>query len=207
MKTTILRIDEASGEQLMRAAKDAANGAVLVFPTDTVYGIGTNPFNPAAVRRVFEIKQRPNSKPLPVLFSDEAQAAKATLFNDEAKSVAAKFWPGALTMILRASPYGMPLSDNGTVAVRVPAHEWLRSLIRAMGTPLNATSANISGSPVISDNARLLAEFDGKADYIFLAETCGGLASTIVDLSKDKPAILRAGAADPRAVLDAAAGK
>ncbi len=181
-------------------------GGLVVFPTDTFYGLGGDGLSPELIRKIYALKRREASKPLLVLISETGMAADLavdipSLFWE----VAEKFWPGPLTAVLRASPRVPPELGGGTetIALRLPAVPWLRELVREAGFPVIATSANISGEGEISTAERARSEFDGKVDMIVDGGTTpGGLPSTVLDLSSAKPKILREGAVPAAALLD-----
>ena len=146
------------GAALTDALEAVRAGECIVLPTDTVYGIGANALDPAAVQRLLDAKERGRDMPPPVLIAEPSMLRAVV---DEvpaaASALARQFWPGALTLILKAQPKsGMDLGDTGgTVAVRVPAHDGARALLRRTG-PLAVSSANVSGQPaaVTCDDAR-----------------------------------------------------
>lgn len=188
------------------AAEAIAAGNCIVLPTDTVYGIGANAFDPDAVQRLLNAKQRGRDMPPPVLIGD--RLALPTLVEEvtpEIEAVAEAFWPGAVTMIVRApSSLDLDLGERGdTIAVRIPDHEFTRELLRATG-PLAVSSANVSGQPA----AVTIAEATEQLAYsvaVFLdaGPASGPVPSTIVDLT-GTPRILREGritAAQLREVL------
>lgn len=183
-----------------------SQGRCIVLPTDTVYGIGANAFDPDAVQRLLNAKQRGRDMPPPVLIGDQlALPTLAETVTAEIDAVAQAFWPGALTMIVRAQPsLELDLGERGdTVAVRIPDHDFTRELLRATG-PLAVSSANVSGQAA----ALTIAEACEQLPYsveVFLdgGAASGPVPSTIVDLT-GAPRILREGrisAAQLREVL------
>lgn len=181
-------------------------GATVVFPTDTIYGLGANPLSTRGVQRCFEIKNRAIEKKLPVLFSSTTEAEKLVRFDERASLIAARFWPGRVSLVLPVRRLSFPpeLCDDGTLAVRVPNHECCLRLISSCGHSLIGTSANISGqSSFVDSNDPLLVDFASRADY-FVKGECGksALPSTILDLSrKDRVTILREGAVPSSKIL------
>jgi len=170
-------------------------GELVVVPTDTVYGIGADAFNPEATRRIFDVKQRPRSLPLPILVSRPRQAwALSSDVPPAATDLAAAFWPGALTLILPETELAWDIGDTrGGVAVRMPMHDDLLALLEAVG-PMAVTSANITGEPT-PGTVEGVQEKLGDAVGVYLdggpspAET----GSTIVDLAKGAPVLVREG--------------
>ena len=185
---------------LIRVGTDVAKGSVVVFPTDTVYGLGSNPRSPAGVSKCFELKRRDFGKHLPVLFDGIESASKIVAFDDTALRIAMKYWPGALTIVLPLRDIALPkllIGDDKALAVRVPNHECCLKLISRCGGGLIGTSANISGQkPYTNSEDKELLEFAEGADY-FVKGKCGslGVSSTVIDLTDSKkPTILREGA-------------
>jgi L-threonylcarbamoyladenylate synthase len=178
------------------AAAAARRGALIVIPTDTVYGIGTRPDDPAATALVFAAKERPSALTLPVLTATVAQARQVAVFDDRAEAVAAGCWPGPLTLVLPRSAASAAWDLGGeraTVGVRVPAHSLARAVLAEAG-PLAVTSANRSGEPPARTCEHLVATFgDLVAVYLCQDEPLKGLASTVLDLAHGTARILRAG--------------
>ena len=191
------RFDIESPGALERAVALLQRGEPVAFPTDTVYGIGVHAFQPKAVERLYGLKGRPAYLPIPLLLPDMAAVRTAcTDIPPIAWRLAARFWPGGLSLILRRS-MAVPdvvTSGGATVAVRVPDHYWVRELCRQLGVPLAATSANLHGkpSPVTADD--VWNALEGEIPLILDGGTCrGGVASTVLDLTVTPPAILRPG--------------
>ena len=178
-------------------------GQIIVFPTDTVYGVGAHGLREAAVARLFDAKLRERDKAIPLLLSDASDVEwVGEDISPLARALMARYWPGGLTLVVRARP-GLPLSltaGGDTVAVRVPDHPTPRALARALGAPLAATSANVSGDPPATTAAQAATAL---ADRVALVLDGGpspvGVASSVIDCTVDPPRILRAGAlaADP----------
>lgn len=173
-------------------------GGIVAFPTDTVYGLGAALNLPGAVARVYAVKERPKNMPLPLLLADKSQIEEfAESVPPIARLLAAKFLPGALTMVLLKSK-AVPDTVTGggkTVAIRIPAHPVPLALIRGLGTPIIGTSANLSGQPSALTAEEVFAQLDGRVDLIIDGGRCpGGRESTIVDLTGEAPVVLREGA-------------
>ena len=181
------------------AAIDAVlRGGVVAFPTDTFYGLAADPRSSAAVRRIFEIKERPQDQPIPLIAADLDQVrAHVGSLSVLAERLADAFWPGPLTLIISASTELCQEVHLGTsrVAVRVPDHAIARALAAGVGCAVTSTSANISGAPpavalddvVASLGDRIDAAVDG-------GRLTGGLPSTIVDTTGVTPVLIRPGA-------------
>jgi tRNA threonylcarbamoyl adenosine modification protein (Sua5/YciO/YrdC/YwlC family) len=196
----------------MSAVAAIGEGECIVLPTDTVYGIGADALDAAAVQRLLDAKHRGRDMPPPVLLADAALLRSvADVVTEEAAALAGAFWPGALTLVVRApASLRMDLGDRGdTIAVRVPDHDFTRRLLAATG-PLAVSSANVSGEPAATTVESAQAQLgDSVAVYVDAGPATGGVPSTIVDLSGDVPAILREGAitrAQLAAVVPALAG-
>ena len=185
---------------LSRAAALLRAGELVAFPTETVYGLGGDAASESAVAAIFAAKERPRFNPLIVHVPDLAAAQTLAAFDNRALALAQKFWPGPLTLVLQRAadcPVGL-LAGAGldTLALRVPAHPLAQSLLRAVGLPLAAPSANRSGHVSPTTAAHVLDELDGRIAAVLDGGPCQiGIESTIVDLSGDKPVLLRPGGA------------
>ena len=180
---------------LERAAEVLRAGGVAASPTDTVYGIGAMAFNSEAVKRLYEIKERPVEKSIPILIGDESDAMKvATGMTPTAEKLAKTFWPGGLTIVLLKRPDVPDVVAAGrTIGVRIPNHEPVRALLRLTG-PLAVTSANRSGGKDSLTAADVLAALGGRIDLLLAGGACqGGVPSTVVDCTQEPPTILRQG--------------
>ena len=186
------------------AAAAARRGALIVFPTDTVYGIGTRPDDAVATARLFAAKRRPLDLTLPLLVATTDDARRVAVFDERAERVAAACWPGALTLVLARTDRsrGWQLGGDGaTIGVRVPDHRVAMSLLGRTG-PLAATSANRSGEPPGRDHDELVATFgEAVAVYLWVDGPAASAASTVVDLTGPEPKILRRGDVDPERVI------
>ena len=198
--TRVLRVDPRvpSATALGAAADVIAQKGVVAFPTETFYGLGAAALEPESVRRIFEIKGRPESKPLLVLVDSIGMAESLVEeIPSHAWALIDRHWPGPLTLVLRARP-GVPAgvtAGTGTVGIRMSSHPVAIGLVRAAGTPVTAPSANPSGGAPPTSAERVLANFDGAIDLMLDGgPTAGGPASTVVDLTVDPPQVLRPGA-------------
>lgn len=192
-------------ESIAAAARALDRGDLIVLPTDTVYGLAARPDIPGATTGVFEAKRRPRGLNLPVLAPDLEAASTVAVFDDRVSALAAAFWPGGLTLVLPRSDLSRPWDlgeERGTIGVRVPGHPVTQRLLGLTG-PLAVTSANRSGDPPAAtcrDAERALG--DDVAVYL-CAGSLPGTASTVVDLTGDRPRILRTGSLSPDDVLAA----
>jgi len=183
------------------AIEHLRSGRIVAIPTDTVYGIAADLALPDAIERLFAAKQRPPEKAVAVLLADVAQAWTLGMPSPAALALAARFWPGGLTLVLTVQPDArLPrvlAAGAPTIGVRVPDHPAPRALAAALG-PLPTTSANLSGQPEARD-AHEVADTLGDAIALVIdgGPIRGGPASTVVDCTNDRPTILRPGAIDP----------
>jgi tRNA threonylcarbamoyl adenosine modification protein (Sua5/YciO/YrdC/YwlC family) len=193
--TTLDRLDP---DLLAAAVRAVGAGEVIGMPTDTVYGIGTDPLSEEAIGRLFAAKGRPEAKPIPILAADLAGAEAIGRFDDSAAAAARSHWPGPLTLVVprvEGLPDWVGSAALGTVGIRVPDHPVALALLGATG-PLAVTSANRSGEPAADDAESAVAAL-GEAVAVFLpGRGAGGDPSTVVDLSGSEPRVLRRGALD-----------
>ncbi len=171
---------------------------IMAYPTDTFYGLGAGAYSERAIRKIYLLKKRERGKPLSVVISGIEMAEKVAASLPPAfSSLSRIFWPGPLTLVIKAKPLFPPamLGPGGSLALRLPDVPWLLELVRQMDVPITATSANISGEKEIDTREEVIEFFSGKVDLIVDGgKTPGGLASTIVDLTSAKPRVLREGA-------------
>ena len=199
MTTAVLQVDsgQPDPDTIHTAAKAIRRGALVAFPTETVYGLAADAFNADAVARVYEVKGRPANNPLPVqVASEDDIVGVAVDIPEVAWELIRRFMPGPLTIVLRASPDlpGMVTAGTGTVGVRIPDHPVARQLLRACSTPIVAPSANPSGESPPTTADEVLAYLDGRVEYILDAgATELKIASTVVDMTCAPPRILRHG--------------
>ena len=190
------------------AAQLLKQGEIICYPTDTVYGIGAAATNDAAVRRLYAVKGRALSKPLPLLIATSAAASFVGQVTPTAHTLTSRFWPGALTIVMRRNPdfRSLALAGQDTVALRVPDHDLVREIIRLLGEPITGTSANVSGAraPVFASQAAFqLGEM--VALVIDGGRSPGGVESTVLDITGE-PAIVREGPVS-RGEIEEAIGK
>ncbi|HTU43493.1 MAG TPA: L-threonylcarbamoyladenylate synthase [Bryobacteraceae bacterium] len=184
-------------KEIARAAELIRKGSLVAFPTETVYGLGANALDATAVRRIYEAKGRPWASPLIVHVADEAMARSVTAeWPNVAHSLAERFWPGPLTIIVKKASIVPDLVTAGldSVGVRVPAHPVALELIRRAGVPIAAPSANRFGqiSPTTAEHVRM--SLGDRVDLILDGgPTKVGIESTVVSLRRDPPAVLRPG--------------
>ena len=194
--------------ELEEAVRSLSSGGVVVFPTDTLYGLGADVFSLAALQRIFSIKGRRADLALPVLVAglDQVEAV-AQPMSAQAQRLAERFWPGPLTLVMRRSPDlpGLVTGGADTVAVRMPGHPVPLELARRLGRPITGTSANRSGQPDLLDLSALENQLGNLVDHIIqTGPVPSGTASTIVNVTGDTPQLLRGGAISLEEILEAA---
>jgi L-threonylcarbamoyladenylate synthase len=198
--TEVIRVDPArpNQEDISRAAECLRRGGLVAFPTETVYGLGVHALDRAAVQRLFDAKGRPANDPLIVHVSAFDHVAPLVVgLPEHTASLAARFWPGPLTLVMRRAP-SVPLEVTAgldTVAVRVPAHPVAHALLLAASLPVAAPSANLFSRPSPTRAAHVLDDLNGLIDMVVDGgPTQVGVESTVLDLTVDPPAVLRPGA-------------
>ncbi|MFC2056858.1 L-threonylcarbamoyladenylate synthase [Chloroflexota bacterium] len=185
-------------EQIERGISILRQGGIVAYPTDTVYGLGACASLPEAIEQVYKVKERPRNMPFPLLLADVSQITEIVeSVPPIAWSLIYSFLPGALTLVLNKSSSVPDIITAGgtTVAVRIPAHSIPIALVKGLRTPIVGTSANFSGmpSPVTADE--VYSQLGDKVDLVIDGGRCpGGKESTIVDITGEKPVILRVGA-------------
>ena len=186
-----------SKNEIKDAAECIKNGGTVVFPTETVYGLGADGMNKDAVKKIFIAKGRPSDNPLILHIADRSDLSKLVInISETAQKMMDKYWPGPLTLIFSKSENIISEVCAGldTVAVRMPSNPIARELIHLSGTAIAVPSANLSGSPSPTVTKHVIDDLNGRVDYIIDGEDCKiGLESTVVDVSGDHPVILRPG--------------
>lgn len=197
MNTLIIQIDPSNPDPdaIARASEVIRAGGLVAFPTETVYGLAANALDEAAVLRVYEAKGRPAGKPLPVQVASIGDVtALASEIPEVARRLMDAFFPGPLTLVMRASERVPEIVTAGTatVGIRMPDHPVALALIRAAGTPIVAPSANLSDQPSPTDADQVRAYLDGKIEMILDAGPSELMvASTVLDVTVEPPRILR----------------
>lgn len=194
MNTELLDATQAGAVD--RAAALLKAGRLVVFPTDTLYGIGADAFNAEALDALYAVKQRPKSKGIPILLADPDDLGNVTQrVPGRARSLIARFWPGPLTLVVpRRSVLPANISPNENVAVRIPDNDIARALIRAAGGAVATSSANKTGRPPAHNAQEAMAALAGSVAAVLDGGTVAhGAPSTIVDCTADPPRILREG--------------
>lgn len=204
MKT--LYLSASDPQTPMRAAQLLREGKLVALPTETVYGLGANGLDEAAVASIFVAKGRPQDNPL-ILHVAQAREMEKFCHSIPASAylLAEKFWPGPLTIVLPARDIVPRRTTGGlsTVAIRCPDHPLTRRIIELAGCPIAAPSANLSGKPSTTTAAHVLHDHDGRIDAVVDGGPCRvGVESTIVDLTEERPRLLRPGGITPEQLLE-----
>ena len=206
MTAELVTIDGVHDEQAFARCRDVIQaGGVIVYPTDTFYGLGADPGNPLAVRRLFEIKGRHAGQPVLLLVKDAGEVRNwASEISPAAERLMAKFWPGPLTLVFKAKPKVMAelTGGTGTIGLRVPGNALTRQLLAYISTALTGTSANISGGPSPGTAQEAADAIGGMIELVLDAgRTTGGKPSTVVDVSTDVPEVIREGAVSSQEIF------
>ena len=201
----LTRVETASPEAIAAAGACLRAGGLVAMPTETVYGLAADATSDQAVAGVYAAKERPAINPLIAHVLDIETAREHGLFGADAETLARAFWPGPLTLVVPAAPTSrislLARAGLDSVAIRSPSHETARALIEAAGVPLAAPSANRSGRVSPTTAAHVLAELDGRVDFILDGGPCRhGLESTIVGCLGPRPQLLRPGAITREAI-------
>jgi len=189
-------VPATDGACVEEAVRILRRGGLVCYPTDTVYGIGAAAGDDDAVRRLFGVKGRPPDKALPLLLADASDAARVAEVTSLVRALADRFWPGALTIVMRKAPSyrSLALAGGETVALRVPNHDLVRALVRALGEPLTGTSANRAGAPPPVSAAEVASQVGETVDLIIDGgPSRARVESTVIDITQDVPEVLREG--------------
>jgi L-threonylcarbamoyladenylate synthase len=195
----IVKIDPAHPEEVFARCRDVIfAGGVIVYPTDTFYGLGADPSNPAAIRKLFAIKGRQHDQPILLLIKDAGQVRNwAAEIPAKAEELMRQYWPGPLTLVFKAREYVLPelAAGAGTIGLRVPGNALTVRLLAFLGTALTGTSANTSGGPSPRTAEEAMEAVGSSVDLIIDGGmTAGGKPSTIADVSADQVVVIREGA-------------
>ena len=194
-----------SPQLLNQAVELLKDGGVVAFPTDTVYGVGVDPLQPQAVRKLYRIKGRPDNKPIAILVGSIEDVERVAHSPSEPFSrLADRFWPGGLTLILEARDLPPEITAAGnTVGVRMPNHPLTLELLREFGGPIATTSANRSGEDPATSAGEVDAQLGDRVNLIVDGgDTITKVASTVLDLSASPPRILRHGGISEQMLME-----
>ena len=200
MAAAILTLDGPLDKVFARCREVVRARGVIAYPTDTFYGLGADPRDPEAVKRIFAIKGREAGQPILLLLRDRSEvAAWASVVTPSAERLMERFWPGPLTLVFPAAPHVLPelTGGGGTIGLRVPGNELTRELLRNLGTALTGTSANRSGGRDPRTAEEVMREVGDRVDLVLDGgATTGDRPSTVVDVTVEPPRIIRQGAID-----------
>ena len=189
--------NEINKNELNECTQILKDGGIVIFPTETVYGIGTNALCEESVKRIYEVKERPDEKPLSIMVSNIDEINKyAVIENDVEKKIIESFMPGPITIILKKKEgiFDYISSGKDTIGIRIPNNNIMLELLKKAGIPIVAPSANISGRPSGIIFEEILKDFNGKVDVAINGGKCEiSEPSTIVQVINNEPIILREG--------------
>lgn len=182
-----------------QAVKVFKAGGVVIFPTDTVWGIGCSINQPKAIKKLYQIKKRKPNKPTAVLVGSIKQAEQLGEINEQAKKLIQKYWPGGLTIIVKAKSTVPPLiqGNQGNVGLRMPNHQPLLTILHQLDKAVVASSANFSGQPIPNKKEAIDKKLVVLADLMIDGKSDGELASTVIDVTQSPFKLIRAGLITP----------
>lgn len=193
----------ADPAQIAQAAERLRTGAVIAFPTDTLYAVGSRARDPVAVKRLYDVKRRPAAQPMVWLVTGAEQVRAVAQVSKAAEVLMRRFWPGPLTLVLPACAG----EQGATIAVRAPSHEIALALLHALGEPIASSSANRAGEPPPVDADQVIERLGDTIDLVIDGGVCQiGRPSTILDLSGASPRILRDGAIPAASLMASTSG-
>lgn len=188
--------DAPASELIVEAVRVLKAKGVIIYPTETLYGLGANPLFPEAMERIYAVKGRDALKPIPFLIKDrEMLASLVEAVPPLGRELMERYWPGPLTLIFRAKK-GLPMplkGKDGTIGLRISSHPVARRIVEALDTPFTSTSANIAGEADFTDCEKLAQLFGSQVDLIIDAGEVPGIGSTVIDLTVAPPRIVRQG--------------
>lgn len=193
----LLKINPARPEpnEIDQAVQILKNGGIIVYPTDTIYGLGCDILNKKAVNKIYQLKKREKQKPMSIICADFKEAGKYAYLSDYAFRIFKKTLPGPYTFILKAknkTPQSF-IAKNKTVGIRIPDNKICLALAKALGNPIISTSLNISGQNVLTNPSQMSKELKNKIDLIIAGKTLGQEASTVIDLTNNPASLVRQG--------------
>ena len=178
---------QSSGDQIKEAIAVLKKGGIVIFPTDTVYGIGCRFDDKEVISRLYKIKKTPTGQPFPILVTKLSQVEDLASINKTAEELIKKLWPGALTIILQSK------KNKEKIGFRMPDSSLVRSIISGVGVPVIGTSANFHGFQAPKSYKELDSDFIKLSDFVLKGECQLGMESTVVDATGDVPKVLRQG--------------
>ena len=192
----VVNADDFDDEKARDVVRILERGGVICFPTDTSYGLGVDAANESAVERLFEVKGRPESKPILLLVNSIEMASAVSRPTPDFEAVASRFWPGPITLVVHAGRTlsGRVTAGTGTVGLRWPRMPLALDLVELLGRPLTATSANRSNRPVVGSVSEAVEQLGEGVDvYVDAGPLRGSPVSTVLDLTENPPVLLREG--------------
>jgi len=190
-------------DNIKKASNDTAkilkSGGAVIYPTDTLYGLGVNALNENAVIKIQKIKRQDRNKPISVVVKDMKMAKKIACIDSKVEKILEKVWPGSITVVLRKKdivPYALTGGEE-TIAIRISDNRFISTLMKKIDFPITTTSANISGEKNLLESAEIIKKFKNSTPYLDLFVDAGDIkdptASTIIDLTTTIPKIIRMG--------------
>ncbi|RKY82515.1 threonylcarbamoyl-AMP synthase [candidate division KSB1 bacterium] len=195
----IINPDNPQGRFIRRAVEALQTGGVIIYPTDTVYGIGCDIFNKKAIQRVYQIKGKNFRQPLSFICPDLKNISKYAYVSNQAYKIMKHLLPGPYTFVLEATPLvpkKIMLSKRRTVGIRIPDNKICHMLVTEFGNPIVSTSANFSGQEVLNDPDEIEHQFGSLVDVILDSGVLGLEPSSVIDLTGEIPVVLRYGKGD-----------
>lgn len=192
-----LELSDVKAWPIDEAADILKGGGIIAYPTETVYGLGADALSEGGIRRLFEIKSRASDKPMSVLVRDAVMLDRVvSRIPPMARPIMERYWPGPVTIVFPASSDIPPLvtGQTATIGARISPHPFVKQLFDSFDSPLTATSANISGGESLMEPEDILRTFGGRIDLVIgMSEFMDGVVSTVVDVTGEKPRIIRQG--------------
>jgi len=194
-KAILINIDEKFDESIKLANELFLNGSIFIYPTDTIYGFGGNPFNEIAIKKISEVKGKTNWRRYIFLISDiEMLKHYADINSEKYLDFLLSIWPNPVSMILKLNKKYQELLNSETGAFRIPNYRFCQKLISEIKMPLISTSVNRTGNEPLNHPSQIIQEFANEVDAIFYSDKKSFFeASTLIDLSKDEPVLVREG--------------
>ena len=194
-KTILINIDEKFDESIKLANELFLNGSIFIYPTDTIYGFGGNPFNEIAIKKISEVKGKTNWRRYIFLISDiEMLKHYADINSEKYLDFLLSIWPNPVSVILKLNKKYQELLNSETGAFRIPNYRFCQKLISEIKMPLISTSVNRTGNEPLNHPSQIIQEFANEVDAIFYSEKKSFFeASTLIDLTKDEPVLVREG--------------
>jgi L-threonylcarbamoyladenylate synthase len=195
VKSLLINIDEQFDESINIANRLFLDGSIFIYPTDTIYGFGGNPFNEMAINKISTVKGKDNWRRYIFLISDIEMLKSYTEINSEKHlDFLLSIWPNPVSVILKLNKKYQKLLKSETGAFRIPNHRFCKKLVSELKMPLISTSVNRTGNEPLNDPSQIIQEFANEVDAIFYSDKKSFFeASTLIDLSKDEPALVREG--------------